>query len=114
MNTDDGSCDINPCAAGTDDCDDNGVCAHTGPGRHVCACSEGYVGDGVTCAMELPGCMDALAFNYMPAANTDDSSCVAVVRGCTSASAFNYAGAAANVDDGSCVDVVRLSPPFCI
>jgi len=54
----------------------------------------------------IPGCTDALAFNYNSQANTDDGSCVPVVEGCTDALAFNYSSEA-NTDDGSCIAVVE-------
>ena len=56
-----------------------------------CTC----VGIGV-----VPGCTDANACNYNPAANQDDGSCV-LPDGCTDTGACNY-DAAASCDDGSC------------
>ena len=55
------------------------------------------------------GCTDPAAFNYDPAANFDDGSCVPVILGCTDSTlnndgtpaASNY-NALANTDDGSC------------
>jgi len=47
----------------------------------------------------VPGCMDALASNYNPAANQSDTSCT--YPGCTDSVATNY-DASANLDDGSC------------
>ena len=49
----------------------------------------------------VPGCTDPLAFNYNPAANFDDGSCIPVVNGCTDSTAANY-DPNANTDDGSC------------
>ncbi|RKI33261.1 DUF4215 domain-containing protein [Corallococcus sp. AB004] len=40
--------DIDECAAGTDNCNDNASCTNTG-GSFTCACNAGYEGDGVTC-----------------------------------------------------------------
>ena len=51
------------------------------------------------------GCTDPTQFNYDPAANTDNGSCVPVVNGCTDPLAFNY-DEDANTDNGSCIDVV--------
>jgi gliding motility-associated-like protein len=48
------------------------------------------------------GCTDATAFNYNPAANTDNGSCVAIVNGCLDNTACNYSPLA-NVSDNSCV-----------
>ncbi|WP_306643638.1 trypsin-like peptidase domain-containing protein [Sanyastnella coralliicola] len=48
----------------------------------------------------IPGCTDATACNYDPAATTDDGSCI-LPNGCTDASACNY-DPAATCDDGSC------------
>jgi len=61
--------------------------------------------DDGSCVTVVMGCMDETAFNYNPDANTDGGSCVAVVMGCLDASAFNY-NSDANTDDGSCVAVV--------
>ncbi|RKH14836.1 hypothetical protein D7V97_01700 [Corallococcus sp. CA053C] len=45
-----GTCgDVNECAAGTDNCNDNATCTNT-VGSFTCACNAGYEGDGVTCA----------------------------------------------------------------
>ncbi|WP_216627220.1 FG-GAP-like repeat-containing protein [Corallococcus exercitus] len=44
-----GTCaDVNECAAGTDNCDENATCTNT-VGSFTCACNAGYEGDGVTC-----------------------------------------------------------------
>ncbi|NRD49095.1 FG-GAP-like repeat-containing protein [Corallococcus exiguus] len=40
--------DIDECAAGTDNCNDNASCTNIG-GSFTCACNAGYEGDGVTC-----------------------------------------------------------------
>ncbi|MCP3170034.1 FG-GAP-like repeat-containing protein [Myxococcus qinghaiensis] len=40
--------DIDECAAGTDNCDENATCTNIG-GSFTCACTAGYEGDGVTC-----------------------------------------------------------------
>ncbi|MDA7802795.1 fibronectin type III domain-containing protein [Gammaproteobacteria bacterium] len=47
------------------------------------------------------GCTNPNTYNYNPAANQDDGSCVAIVYGCLDPNAFNYY-AGANVDDGTC------------
>ncbi|MCY1075788.1 FG-GAP-like repeat-containing protein [Archangium lansingense] len=44
-----GTCvDVNECAAGTDNCNENATCTNTA-GSFTCACNAGYEGDGVTC-----------------------------------------------------------------
>ncbi|EPX58416.1 hypothetical protein D187_004172 [Cystobacter fuscus DSM 2262] len=44
-----GTCvDVNECAAGTDNCNENATCTNT-VGSFTCACNAGYEGDGVTC-----------------------------------------------------------------
>src|SRR5215217_5519129 len=40
--------DIDECAAGTDNCNENAACTNIG-GSFTCACNAGYEGDGVTC-----------------------------------------------------------------
>ncbi|MCP3105420.1 FG-GAP-like repeat-containing protein [Myxococcus sp. K15C18031901] len=40
--------DIDECAAGTDNCNENATCTNIG-GSFTCACNAGYTGDGVTC-----------------------------------------------------------------
>ncbi|NPD22211.1 hypothetical protein D7Y27_19240 [Corallococcus sp. AB004] len=45
-----GTCvDVNECAAGTDNCNENATCTNT-VGSFTCACNAGYEGNGVTCA----------------------------------------------------------------
>lgn len=48
---------INPCLRGV--CHANAVCAHTGPNKHVCTCTEGYSGDGHVC-MPIDPCQTNL------------------------------------------------------
>ena len=45
---------------------------------------------GDYCVPTIFGCMDPLAFNFDPTANTTDNNCVAVINGCTNDLAFNY------------------------
>ena len=42
------------------------------------------------CIPRVDGCTNASAFNYYPAANTDNSSCIARVYGCMHKEALNY------------------------
>jgi len=49
---------------------------------------------------QIPGCTNAAASNYNPAATQNDGSCI--IEGCTYSNALNY-NAAANSDNGSCV-----------
>lgn len=51
---------------------------------------------------EILGCTDLAAFNYNPAANTDDGSCEPKVFGCIYECSENY-NPDANTDDGSCI-----------
>jgi|TARA_R110001599_G_scaffold5394_2_gene27413 hypothetical protein len=57
-----------------------------------------------SCIAVVTGCMQPLAFNYNPNANTADT-CIAIVYGCMSQLALNY-DSLANIDDGSCIGVV--------
>jgi hypothetical protein len=41
---------VDNCDAEEDDCDENAVCSHTGPGEHYCECTAGYHGNGQSCA----------------------------------------------------------------
>jgi hypothetical protein len=59
--------------------------------------------DNGGCLPVIVGCMQPLAFNYNPNANTADT-CIPVIYGCTSPIAFNY-DSLANTDDGSCIGV---------
>jgi len=55
--TDDGAgacADVDECAEDLDDCDANAACANT-DGSFVCACSDGFEGDGTTCTPCAPG-----------------------------------------------------------
>jgi len=56
-----------------------------------------------SCISIVTGCMQPLAFNYNPNANTSDT-CIAIAYGCMSPVAINY-DSLANTDDGSCVGV---------
>jgi len=58
-----------------------------------------------TCVPVIEGCTSPIALNYDSLANTDDGSCIPTVLGCTDPQAFNY-DPAANTDDGSCIAVV--------
>ena len=51
--------DINECASGTDNCDEDATCSNI-PGSFVCTCNSGFSGDGVTC-IELVPCGEHLA-----------------------------------------------------
>ena len=53
-----------------------------------------------SCIAVVTGCMQPLAFNYNPNANTPDT-CIALIYGCTDVTMFNY-DATANTDDGGC------------
>ena len=57
------------------------------------------------CVATIYGCMSSIALNYNPSANVDDGSCIAIVYGCTNSNAFNY-NPSANVNDGSCIAIV--------
>ena len=61
-------------------------------------CYNDVDGDGVCDEDEIPGCTDASANNYDPAATDDDASCT----GCTNPIADNYY-AGADIDDGTCI-----------
>ena len=52
--------------------------------------------------VDIFGCMDEDAYNYDPAALTNDGSCIAYSYGCTLDSANNY-DSSVNTDDGTCV-----------
>jgi hypothetical protein len=56
--------------------------------------------DNGGCLPVIVGCMESLALNYNPLANTPDT-CIAYVYGCTDTTMFNY-DSLANTDDGSC------------
>ena len=53
-----------------------------------------------SCIAVVTGCMQPLAFNYNPNANTPDT-CIALIYGCTDVTMFNY-DSLANTDDGGC------------
>jgi hypothetical protein len=57
-----------------------------------------------SCIAVVTGCMQPLAFNYNPNANTPDN-CIPIIYGCMSQLAINY-DSLANTDDGSCIAVV--------
>ncbi|MDA7578795.1 DUF1566 domain-containing protein, partial [Flavobacteriales bacterium] len=58
--------------------------------------------DNGSCIAVTLGCTDSLAFNFDSLANTNDSSCIAFAYGCTDSTMFNY-NSSANTDDGSCI-----------
>ena len=108
-NTDDGTCDDNPCDTAANDCDVNARCGHIGPAAFVCVCKAelGYVGDGRTCIQPMYACTYEQAANYdarcalAVGACIEDGSCQFLVAGCMDPGADNYMPAA-GVDDGSC------------
>jgi len=58
-----------------------------------------------TCIPVVYGCMSNIAINYNPLANTDDGSCIGVNYGCTDSTMWNYSPSA-NTDDGSCIPYI--------
>ena len=62
-------------------------------------CINDIDGDGICNELEIPGCMDAEADNYLSVATDDDGSCIYL--GCTVSAACNY-DVTANTNDGSC------------
>ena len=50
------STDIDECARGLDDCNDNATCTNT-PGSYMCNCFMGFTGDGKSCAREWLTCI---------------------------------------------------------
>lgn len=61
--------------------------------------------DDGTCVPVVEGCTDIQAFNYNPNANTENGTCIPTVLGCTDAMALNY-NPSANTEDGSCIPVI--------
>jgi len=61
--------------------------------------------DNGSCEGIVEGCMDPLALNYDELANVEDGSCIDAIYGCIDPNAFNY-NELANTDNGTCVDVV--------
>ena len=51
--------DVDECAAGTDDCDENATCTNAA-GSFTCACNAGFKGDGATCTND-DECADGTA-----------------------------------------------------
>ncbi len=111
---DDGSCDLLSCAGcgEAEACNynpqavivDNDLCEYPPnyPNNTLDCdgnCINDADGDGVCDEDEVPGCTNASASNYNPAATDDDGSCI--IPGCTDADAENY-NADATVDDGTC------------
>ncbi len=43
------SSEVDECALGTDNCDDNATCTNT-PGSFDCSCNSGFFGDGIACS----------------------------------------------------------------
>ena len=94
--------------SGGDDAWSGGPYPIQGPGASVSVYNEGtwcedgdYVcEDDGSCLAVINGCLNELALNYNPDANTDDGSCI--IEGCTDVNALNY-NEEANSDDGSCI-----------
>ncbi|MCY0997150.1 FG-GAP-like repeat-containing protein [Myxococcus sp. MISCRS1] len=88
-----GTCvDVNECAAGTDNCDENATCTNT-VGSFTCACNPGYEGDGVTCTN-----IDECAAN--PCQN--GGTCTDGVNSYTCACPPGYAGANCEINIDEC------------
>ena len=85
-------------------CSDDGSCIYTGcMDQNYLEYDASYNNDpgGLCITLIVYGCTDATAFNYNPAANVDNDSCVPFIPGCTDQTACNY-NSAANTDDSSC------------
>ncbi|MBE4748222.1 DUF4215 domain-containing protein [Corallococcus sp. ZKHCc1 1396] len=84
--------DIDECAAGTDNCNENASCTNIA-GSFTCACNAGYEGDGVTCT-DIDEC----------AAGTDNcnenASCTNIAGSFTCACTAGYEG-----DGVTCTDI---------
>ena len=48
------SADVDECATGDHDCDENAICENI-PGSFSCSCKDGYRGDGKTCLYQTIG-----------------------------------------------------------
>ena len=60
--------------------------------------------DNGGCLPVILGCMESLAFNFNPLANTPDT-CIALSYGCTDPTQFNY-DPLANTSDNSCIPFI--------
>jgi hypothetical protein len=60
--------------------------------------------DNGGCVPVILGCMNELAFNFNPLANTPDT-CIPLIYGCTDPTMYNFCDTC-NTDDGSCEEYV--------
>ena len=125
---------IHACNTAEDDCPALSMCVHeAGQSGHSCVCSTGFVGDGRTCEIEIPGCTDQNAINYNSYANTDNSACIYYcnAQDCSSIGALGSvacttgwtgANCTINIDDcagapcqnsASCVDAINTYTCAC-
>jgi len=63
------------------------------------------------CVATFPGCTDSVSTSYVPAANTDDASCVYHTYGCSDGNALNY-DSVATVSEGCVARVEGCTVSF--
>ena len=55
--------DIDECASGSNDCDENADCTNT-DGSYTCSCQPGFSGDGITCNGLSPFILVIIIINF--------------------------------------------------
>ncbi|WNG28841.1 hypothetical protein F0U62_36210 [Cystobacter fuscus] len=104
-----GTCaDVNECAAGTDNCNENATCTNT-VGSFTCACNAGYEGDGVTCT-NIDECAASPCLNggtCTDGINSYTCACAPGFTGTNCETNIDECAASPCLNGGTCIDGIN-------
>ena len=106
--------DVNECATGTDNCNDNATCTNT-EGSFTCACNAGYQGDGVTCT-NIDECAASPCLNggtCTDGINAYTCTCAPGFTGTTCATNIDECAASPCLNGGTCTDGINAYTCTC-
>ncbi|WP_434391609.1 FG-GAP-like repeat-containing protein [Melittangium boletus] len=109
-----GNVEVDECAAGTDNCNDNATCTNT-VDAFTCACNAGYEGDGVTCT-NIDECATSPCLNGGTCAdgiNAFTCACAPGFTGATCATNIDECAASPCLNGGTCTDGINAYTCAC-